>query len=88
MEKHTQRMTTAQLGLLAIFALELIADAVEQLHVALVGILLETVDESIGHCSCGFALDGSVGPDTWLESWNRAEFRVEPVQPRGTYEVC
>jgi hypothetical protein len=38
-------MTAAELGLLAVFALQLVADAVEQLHVALVWILLEGVDE-------------------------------------------
>jgi hypothetical protein len=59
-------MTTAQLGLLAIFALELVADTVEELDVALVGVLLKTVDEGVGHCARGFALDGSVRSDSLL----------------------
>jgi len=59
-------MTTAQLGLLAIFPLELIADAIEQLDVALVRVLLKTVDEGVRHCACSFALDGGIGPETML----------------------
>jgi hypothetical protein len=57
----TQRMTAAQLRLLLVLALELISDAVEQLHVALVRVLLQAGDEGPGHGTCGFATDGSVG---------------------------
>jgi hypothetical protein len=40
-------MTAAELGLLVVLALELVTDAVQQLDVALVGVLAERRDESI-----------------------------------------
>jgi hypothetical protein len=40
-------MTAAELGLLVVLALELVTDAVQQLDVALVGVLAERGDESI-----------------------------------------
>jgi hypothetical protein len=40
-------MTAAELGLLVVLALELFTDAVQQLDVALVGVLAERRDESI-----------------------------------------
>lgn len=42
---HTQWMATAQLRLLRVLALQLIADAIQQLHVTLLRILLEGRDE-------------------------------------------
>lgn len=60
--KLTQGMAAAQLRLLLVLALELVSDAVEQLHVALVRVLLETGNEGPGHGARGFAADGSVGP--------------------------
>ena len=41
----TQGMTTAQLGLLGVLAGKLISDAVEELHVALLRVLLQGGDE-------------------------------------------
>lgn len=41
----TQRMAATKLRLLLVFALELFTDAIEQLHVALVGVLLERIDK-------------------------------------------
>lgn len=70
----TQRMTTAQLRLLLVLALELISDAVEQLHVALVGVLLQAGDEGPGHGACGFAANGSVGPTIVV---NKAYFETK-----------
>jgi len=55
-------MATAQLRLLLVLALKLISDAVEQLHVALIGVLLQASNEGPGHGTRGFAADGSVGP--------------------------
>jgi hypothetical protein len=40
-------MTAAELGLLVVLALELVTDAVQQLDIALVGVLAERRDESI-----------------------------------------
>jgi hypothetical protein len=40
-------MTAAELGLLVVLALELVTDAVQQLDVALVGVLAERRDESV-----------------------------------------
>lgn len=59
-------MTAAQLRFLFVFALELVADAVEQLDVALVWILTERGNEGPRHGACGFAANGCIGPD--LES--------------------
>jgi hypothetical protein len=50
-------MAAAELRFLCIFAHQLVADAVEQLHVALVGVFLESVDEGVRHCPCCFASD-------------------------------
>lgn len=40
-----QGMTAAELGLLGEFAVELVSNAVEELDVALVGVLLQAADE-------------------------------------------
>lgn len=48
-------MTAAKLRLLRILARELVTDAVEQLHVALLRVLLEGRDESPGHGARGLA---------------------------------
>jgi hypothetical protein len=58
----TQRVAAAQLRLLLVLALELLADAVEQLNVALVGVLAQRCDESPGHGARRFATDRCVGP--------------------------
>ena len=57
----TQRVTTAQLGFLVVLALELVADAVQQLDVALVGVLAQGGDEGPTHCARGLAADAGVG---------------------------
>ena len=54
-------MTTRQLRLLGIPGLQLIANAVEQLDVALLRILLEGGDEGPGHGAGGLGLDRCVG---------------------------
>ena len=43
--ERTQRMATAQLRLLRVFTLQFITDTVQQLHVALLGVLLERGDK-------------------------------------------
>lgn len=50
-------MAAAQLRLLCILALELVADAVQQLHVALLGILLQGSDKRPGHSPSSLASD-------------------------------
>jgi hypothetical protein len=57
----TQRMAAAQLRLLLVLALELFANAVEQLDVALVGVLAERCDERPGHGARSFATNRCVG---------------------------
>ena len=42
-------MATAQLRLLRVFTLQLLANTIQQLHVALLRVLLECRDESPGH---------------------------------------
>lgn len=55
-------MTAAKLRLLRVLGLELFTDAVEQLNVALLRVLLEGGDESPGHGSGGLASDVCVLP--------------------------
>lgn len=50
-------MAAAQLRLLCILALELFTDAVQQLHVALLGILLQGSDKRPGHSPSSLASD-------------------------------
>lgn len=54
----TQWMAAAQLRLLLVFPLKFIADAVQQLHVALLRVLLQSGDERPAHCSS--SLPGNV----------------------------
>ena len=58
----TQRMTATQLRLLAILALKLIANAVQKLHVALIGVLLQAGQESPGHGARSLIGNRSIGP--------------------------
>lgn len=46
---HIQGMRAAQLRLLVVLALQLVADAVQQLYVALLRVLLERRDEGVRH---------------------------------------
>ena len=48
-------MAAAQLRLLRVFALQLVSDAVQQLHVALLRILLQGGNEGPRHGACGLA---------------------------------
>lgn len=48
-------MAAAQLRFLSVFTLELGTDAVQQLHVALLRVLLQCCDESPGHGARGLA---------------------------------
>lgn len=47
--KLTKRVATGELRLLCIFCSELVSDAVEQLDVALLGVLPESRDKRPGH---------------------------------------
>ena len=55
-------MTAAQLRLLVVFAFQLVANAVEQLYVALLRVLLERRHEGVRHGTCGIACDVGVRP--------------------------
>jgi hypothetical protein len=55
-------MAAAQLRLLLVLALELVTNAVEQLDVALVGVLAERRDEGPRHGARSFATNRCVGP--------------------------
>lgn len=57
----TQRVTAAQLRFLLVLALELVADRVEQLDVALVRVLAQRRDEGPRHGARGFAANRRVG---------------------------
>lgn len=62
--KRTDWMTAGELRLLRVLSLEHVADAVEQLHVALLGVRLDGRDESPGHGACGLGRNGGVGPES------------------------
>ena len=53
----TQRVTAAQLWLLGIFTLQLIPNTIQQLHIALLWVLLQRSDERPAHRSCSLACD-------------------------------
>lgn len=55
-------MATRQLWLLGVPRLQLIADAVEKLHVALLWVLLESRDKGPRHGSGGLGSDCSISP--------------------------
>jgi hypothetical protein len=59
--QHTQRMTTAQLRFLCILLRQFISDAIEQLYVALLRVLLHSCNEGPGHGACGLCCYGRVG---------------------------
>ena len=54
-------MTARQLRLLGVLLLQDVADAVQQLHIALLGILLQGLDEGVGHGARRLRGDGGVG---------------------------
>lgn len=60
--ERTQRMATAQLRLLRVFTLEFVTNAVKQLHVALLRVLLECGDEGPRHGARCLACDLRVLP--------------------------
>lgn len=60
--RPTKRMTAAQLRLLLVLALQLFADAVEQLDVALLRVLLERGNESPRHGAGGLTSNVRVLP--------------------------
>jgi hypothetical protein len=58
---HTEGVTARQLGLLCVLCLQHVADAVEQLDVALFGVLADGFDKGPGHGACGLGSDGRIG---------------------------
>jgi hypothetical protein len=55
-------MAAGKLRPLRVFGGELVSDAVEQLDVALLWVLLHCVDECPGHSACGFGGDSGISP--------------------------
>ena len=55
-------MTARKLRLLRVLLFENVADAVEELDVTLLGILLQGGDEGVGHGAGRLCVDGGVGP--------------------------
>lgn len=53
-------MAAAQLRLLCVLALELVADAVQELHVTLLGVLLQGSDKRPGHSPGSLPSDSCV----------------------------
>lgn len=91
-KERTERMTAAQLRLLGVLGLELVANAVEELDVALLRVLLQRRDEGPGHGSCGLAGDLCVLPISekslvirsltnifkeYIEEWGQGQTVVE-----------
>lgn len=60
--EQTKRMTAAELRLLRVLGLELITNTIEQLDVALLGVLFEGRNERPRHGSCSLARDVCVLP--------------------------
>jgi len=53
-------MTARELGLLGILGFQNVADAVEKFLVTLLGVLIQSSDESVGHGACGLRCDSSI----------------------------
>lgn len=69
-------MTAAELRLLRILGLELITNTIEQLDVALLGVLLEGRNERPRHGSCSLARDVCVLPVIILHALARYGIRT------------
>lgn len=59
---HTQRVTARQLRLLRIASGKFVANAIEKLYVALLGILLERCDKGPRHGASGLSSNRCIGP--------------------------
>jgi hypothetical protein len=58
----TQWMAARELRLLGVFGSKLVTDAVQQLDVALLGVLLHSGDEGPGHGTGGLCGNSCIGP--------------------------
>ena len=58
----TQWMAAGELRLLRVFGSELVTDAVQQLDVALLGVLLHSGDEGPGHGAGSLCGNSCIGP--------------------------
>jgi hypothetical protein len=74
-------MAAAQLRLLRIPTFQFVADAVEQFHIALLRVLLESRDEGPRHGACGLSCNVRVLPV-------REETLAYDLRPRGFAFVC
>ena len=70
-EEHTKWVAARQLRLLGILGLKHITDAVEQLDIALLGVRLESRDESPGHGTRGLGCDSCIGTAEMNKSASR-----------------
>lgn len=59
---RTERMAARKLRFLRIFGGQLVSNAIEQLDVALLWVLLQRRDKSPRHSASGLSGDGGVGP--------------------------
>lgn len=75
-------MTAAQLRLLRVLGFQLVANGIQELDIALLGILLQGRDESPGHGARSLPCDLGV-----LSSWRR-QIRLSFLKMKSTYEVC
>ena len=62
MTSLTQRVAAAQLWFLSILCCKLVADAIEQLDITLLRVLLHRIDESPRHGTSSLRCDGCIGP--------------------------
>lgn len=65
--KLTKRVATGELRLLCVFCSQFVSDAVEQLNVALLRVLLESRNERPRHGASGLRSDSSVGPGKYCQ---------------------
>lgn len=61
----TKRVAAGKLRLLSIFCSQFVSDAVEQLDVALLRVLLESRNKGPGHGTSGLRSDSSVGTEMY-----------------------
>lgn len=79
-------MTAAQLRLLRILRRQLVTNAVEQLDIALLWVLLHSRYEGPRHGSCGLCGDSSVGSVRWCQHVYCKDVLIKTPRPPRTAE--
>jgi len=77
----TQRVTATQLWFLSILGSEFVSDAVKQLNITLLGVLLHSCDEGPGHGACSLGCDVRIGSIIYWSVKAR-----QNVSGRGRYQ--